>query len=156
MANERTLETAGQVKARKRRNCRARGNAFQDRCTSYLETEGYSVHNQKTASRAIPIKGKIVWVSQRNDVFGAFDLVAVRAGEKVRFIQVTLDSSVAKRIKEVSGIQWPLEFMTVELWQGRDRAEVAVSLFDGAGFRESGRYLRGVFYQKEVSQGEHR
>lgn len=142
--------------SRKRRNTRARGNAFQDRCAGYLTAEGYATHNQKTVARAIPIKGKIVWVSQRNDVFGAFDLVAVRAGEKVRFIQVTLDSSVAKRVKEVNGIQWPLEFMTVELWQGRERGEVAVSLFDGEGFREAGRYLRGVFYQKEASQGEHR
>ena len=135
--------------ARKRRNTRARGNAFQDRCAGYLTAEGYAAHNQKTASRAIPIKGKVVWVSQRNDIFGAFDLVAVRAGERVRFIQVTLDSGVAKRVKEVNGISWPLEFMTVELWQGRDRAEVAVSRFDGERFEEAGRYLRGVFYQKQ-------
>ena len=146
------MKTGAPMKAdavRKRRNTRARGNAFQDRCAGYLTAEGYAVHNQKTASRAIPIKGRLVWVSQRNDIFGAFDLVAVRAGEKVRFIQVTLDSGVSKRVKEVNGISWPLEFMTVELWQGRDRAEVAVSRFDGTEFREAGRYLRGVFYQKQ-------
>jgi len=133
---------------KKRKNTRARGNDFQDRCAGYLEGEGYRVHNQKTASRPIPIKGRLVWVSQRNDVFGAFDLVAVKAGEKIRFIQVTLHSGVSKRVKEVSGATWPLGFMTVELWQGRDRGEVAVSLFDGTAFREAGRYLRGVFYRK--------
>ena len=146
------MKTGAPVKAdvaRKRRNTRARGNDFQDRCTSYLEAEGFAVHNQKTASRAIPIKGKIVWVSQRNDVFGAFDLIAVKAEEKVRFIQVTLDSSVAKRVKEVSGIPWPLEFMTVELWQGREGGSVTVSRYDSQGFRETGRWIRGRFYQVE-------
>jgi hypothetical protein len=140
--------------AKKRRNTRARGNEFQDRCAGYLTAQGYAVHNQKTVARALPIKGKIVWVSQRQDLFGAFDLVAVRAGEKPRFIQVTLDSGVSKRVKEVNGITWPLEFMTIELWQGRDRGEVTVSVFDGTEFREAGRYLRGVFYRKDFCQGE--
>jgi len=129
------------------KNTRAKGNDFQDRCAGYLTREGYAVHNQKTVAKALLIKGRTVWTSQRNDVFGAFDLVAVRAGEKPRFIQVTLDSSVSKRVKEVNGITWPLEFMTIELWQGRDRGEVAVNIFDGTEFRAVGRYLRGVYYR---------
>ena len=42
--------------ARKRRNTRARGNAFQDRCAGYLEAEGYAVHNQKTVAKVIKIR----------------------------------------------------------------------------------------------------
>ena len=138
---------ASQARPGKKRSCRARGNDFQDRCANYLTGQGYAVHNQKTASRAIPIKGRLVWVSQRNDVFGAFDLIACRPGEKVRFIQVTLDSGVSKRVKEVNGFNWPLEFMTVELWQGREDGSVTVSRYDGQGFREVGRWIRGRFYQ---------
>ncbi|MGA2533828.1 MAG: hypothetical protein ABSG19_12435 [Candidatus Aminicenantales bacterium] len=142
--------SADSARAKKRRNTRARGNDFQDRCAGYLTGDGYGVHNEKTVAKALLIKGRTIWTSQRNDVFGAFDLVAAKAGEKPRFIQVTLDSSVSKRVKEVNGIAWPLEHMTIELWQGRDRGEVTVSVFDGTEFREAGRYLRGVFYRKEL------
>lgn len=149
---------SGVIRAKKVKSSRARGNDFQDRCSRYLEAEGFTVHNQKTYAKVIKIRdrktGQLrdVWVSTRNDILGAFDLIAVKAGERVRFIQVTLDSSVSKRVKEVNGIAWPFDFMTVELWQGRDRAEVAVSLFDGTEFREAGRYLRGVFYRKTEAE----
>lgn len=137
---------------------RARGNAFQDRCTKILEAEGWTTHNQKTVSKAIPIgPGQIRWTSCRNDIFGALDILAVKPGERVRGIQCTLDRGKGRKLKDLVAVPWPAEHMDVEVWFGAKSGEIRVlrlnarsAAVDGtAQLVEVGRYWRGKFYRKE-------
>jgi hypothetical protein len=125
---------------------RKRGNDFQDWIEERLVAEGWSVHNQKTVSKAIPMKGKIIWVSGRNDILTC-DLIAVKPGEKTLFIQATLDSGVKKRSLEMSDIGWEMMAQRVQLWQKREGGEVNIKEFVGTGFVEIGKIIRGKLYE---------
>ena len=124
---------------------RKRGNDFQDWIAKRLIAEGWSVHNQKTVSKAIPMKGKVIWVSGRNDIL-ACDLVAVRPGNKTLFIQATLHSGVQKRVDEMSAVGWELGYQCIQLWQKRESGEVNIKEWHGSGFTEVGKIIRGKFY----------
>jgi len=124
---------------------RARGNAFQNWIETWLTEQGWSVHNQKTVSRAIPMRGTIIWTSCRNDIL-AMDLVAVKTCEKTLFIQSTLHGGVAKRKVEVKDIHWDLNHQCVQLWQKRDSGIVQVKQWDGVNYVDIGRIIRRKFY----------
>lgn len=129
---------------------RARGNAFQDRCAEILEAEGWTTHNQKTVSKAVRVgPGQVRWTSCRNDIFGALDILAVKPGARVRGVQVTLDSGLGRKLKDIAAIAWPLDHMDIEVWLGAPGGEIRIVRYDGAGFSEIGRYMRGKFYRRE-------
>ncbi len=93
---------------------RAKGNAFQDQICKYLEKQGWVTHNQKTVAKWIPFKQ--IWTSQRNDIFGCLDILAVN-GESILGIQATMHSGIGKKIADVGAIPWPYEKMGIEIWQ---------------------------------------
>lgn len=90
------------------------GNRLQNLARKALEREGYMVH---VAVRTPRRRGRI-WVSQSNDIFNAFDLIATReAGPRpLRFIQVTTADHVGERIRKVEAIPLPLAHASVEVW----------------------------------------
>jgi hypothetical protein len=124
---------------------RKHGNDFQDWIEAWLTKQGWSVHNQKTVSRAIPIGGKVIWTSCRNDIL-AMDLVAVKPGEKTLFIQATLHGSVKKRRIEAKDVRWDLAHQCVQLWQKKDHGLVKVKEWDGTNYIDIGRIVRRKFY----------
>jgi len=124
---------------------RARGNAYQDKIEKWLVARGWSVHNQNTVSRAIPMKGKVVWVSARNDIL-AMDLVAVKPGRKTLFVQTTMDTGVAKRATEAAAIGWELQHQDIMLFQKTDPRITVIQQWDGAAYNEVGRIIGGNLY----------
>jgi hypothetical protein len=88
---------------------RARGNLFVHEAALILEERGYLV----TEIRDHWVRQKGRWINVGGDLFGAFDIVAVRGhgaeGEAVLFIQVT-DSShaAARRHKVEARWRWPV------------------------------------------------
>ena len=83
-----------------------KGNNFQDWIQKWLEEHGWVVHNQKSVAKAIPVKGKVVWVSKRNDIFGEVDLIAKKDYEPTLWIQATLDSGKGRKEEGLRKIPW--------------------------------------------------
>ena len=85
-----------------------------------LEAEGYKVHRCiRTGAKRGPF-----WVSQSNDVFGCIDLVGKKKGERTRWLQVTADSGIGRKKKEIFEVPWDPLFDSVEIWRwvgGRKR-----------------------------------
>ncbi len=96
---------------------RAKGNAFQDQVCKYLEKQGYVTHNQKTVAKWLPFKQ--IWTSQRNDIFGCLDILAVN-GERILGIQATMHTGIGKKIADVGAIPWPSEKIDIEIWQKKN------------------------------------
>jgi len=128
---------------------RQRGNQFQDRIKKFLESQGWTVHNQKSVATLIKVRGQEIWTSKRNDIFGCIDLVARKGGQTPLCIQATLDHGVSKRIKELEKIPWNLACENVQVWYGKPGGEIVIKIFNGVELIELGRILRGKFYSLE-------
>lgn len=89
-----------------------KGNELQRKAAHVLEDEGYMVH--VTVRTSYNRGGR--WFSQSNDVFNAFDILASKIGEPVRWIQVTTISNVSQRIKKVVAVPLDPEHNSVEVW----------------------------------------
>lgn len=105
---------------------RAKGNRFQNWIEGLLKDWGYAVHNQKSMGRLIHTRDKktgerkTVYISTRNDIFGT-DLVAIKPGEPVRFIQATMDTNLGRKLNQIADYPWPEDHCIVEVWQKKDR-----------------------------------
>lgn len=143
---------------------RQRGASFQRWIQDwFLENyEGAAVHNQVSVANKIPIRDKItgemkeVWISKRNDIFGAIDLIVVIPGRKILFIQATMDTGVTKRLNEMVTVPWPLDHVSVQLWQKRPDGVIQVKQFTGTELIDAGQIVRRKYYrlEKEVSNGQ--
>lgn len=114
---------------------RAKGNQFQDWVEDFvLKTfPDAVVHNQKTYAKLIKYRDKKThqlkeqWISVRNDIFGAIDLIVITpTHRKTMFIQATEHPAVTKRLKELEKIPWHFDTMAVYLFQKRKRGRVAI------------------------------
>jgi len=101
---------------------RAKGNALQDWIAKWLVENhpGCSVHNQKTVSKAIPMKGKIVWTSARQDILGCIDLIMVSDSDKPWFIQATCHTGIGKKLDDLLKVSWNLDHARVFVWQKKE------------------------------------
>ncbi|MCA1819324.1 MAG: hypothetical protein ABR562_02135 [Thermoplasmatota archaeon] len=100
---------------RKRRkvNTSTKGTHIELLAIKLLEAEGYKVHRcVRTGQKRGPF-----YVSQSNDVFGCIDLVAKRLGHRTRWIQVTADSGIGRKRKEMDGVPWDPQHDAVEIWR---------------------------------------
>jgi hypothetical protein len=85
-------------------------------------------------------------ITKGDDIFGA-DLVAVKPGELTFFVQLTCDSSLKKRLEEFKTYGFEPAHQRVELWQKRKGGVVVVHVYRDGGLVETGRIIRGRFYQ---------
>lgn len=133
------------------KSTRQKGNQFQDWCASWLRDQGYDVYNQKTVAKLIKTqKHGLIWISQRNDIFG-IDILAMKANEKPLFIQTTLHSAVQKRLDEILRHPWPLEHVRVQVWQKKDK-EINLKDFDGQKLVDYAKIIRRkLFLLTEVT-----
>ena len=95
-----------------------RGRVLEKRATKQLTGVGYEVHR---ARRAALFLGKGRVISQPNDIFGCFDLIAVhRRHLNVRLIQVTTQTNLGHRRKKVAnwGQKWlkVTASLSAEVW----------------------------------------
>ena len=126
------------------KSTRAKGNAFQDWCATWLEEQGYNVRNQKTVAHRL--KGGY-WVSLAADIFGC-DIMAIKCAEKPLFIQATLHSAVQKRLDELKKYSWPLDYVRVQLWQKKDKG-INIKQFDGERLVDYAKIIRRKLYMEE-------
>jgi len=139
-------------------NKRKKGNQFQDWIVKWIleNYPGSVIHNQKTVAKLAKIQdkrtGKLreIWVSARNDIFGCIDLIVCSPGDRMRFIQATMDSHIGKRQKELMIVPWPWDCCFVELWLKRKPGEIHIKrLSDGGEFCDIGKILHRKFYRLE-------
>ncbi len=95
-----------------------KGNRLQLLARRILEADGYVVHTSIRTSTKVGPPWKPFWVSQSNDVFNAFDLIATRNDppRPLRFIQVTTTKMVSERIKKVDPIPINPSAASSEIW----------------------------------------
>jgi len=137
----------------KMKSTRQKGNQFQDWCASWLTHQGYDVYNQKTVAKLIKTqKHGLIWVSQRQDIFG-MDILAMKTGEKPIFIQATRHSGVQKRLDEILTHSWPLDHVVVQVWQKKDK-EINIKAFDGEKLRDYGKIIRRKLYLQAERRAE--
>ena len=120
------------------KSTRQKGNEFQDFCAAWLKDQGYDVYNQKTVARRIKAG---VWVSLAADIFGC-DIIAIKTGEKPLFIQATAHSNVQKRLDEILRHPWPLQFVTVQVWQKKDNKQINIKQLDGQKLVDYAKIIR--------------
>lgn len=98
---------------KKRVNTSTKGAHVELLAIKLLEAEGYKVHRCiRTGQRRGPI-----YVSQSNDVFGCIDLVAKKLGHRTRWIQVTADSGIGRKRREMDSVPWDPQIDAVEIWR---------------------------------------
>jgi len=120
------------------KSTRQKGNEFQDFCAAWLTDQGYDVYNQKTVAKRIKAG---IWISQRQDIFG-MDILAIKTLEKPLFIQATLHSAVQKRLDEILRHPWPLQFVTVQVWQKKDNKQINIKQLDGQKLVDCAKIIR--------------
>jgi hypothetical protein len=100
-------------KKKRKVNTSSKGTAIELAAIKVLEAEGYKVHRcVRTGVKRGPF-----YFSQSNDVFGCIDLVAKRFGARTRWIQVTADSGIGRKKKDLDEVPWDLEHDSVEIWR---------------------------------------
>lgn len=101
------------VKRKKKVNTSSKGTAIELAAIKVLEAEGYKVHRcVRTGVKRGPF-----YFSQSNDVFGCVDLVGKKRGERTRWIQVTADSGVGRKKKDLDEVPWDPQHDSVEIWR---------------------------------------
>lgn len=109
---------------------RKKGLALQRKAKAILEKEGFLVHNEVPIAYPIKTPRGTFYISKRNDIFGAIDLIAIKKDSKVRFIQVTADTSISRKLDELKTIPYPKEHATLELWVWRTYKNKRKNKFD--------------------------
>lgn len=103
----------GTARPKRRVNTSAKGTQIELSAIKVLEAEGYKVHRcVRTGTKRGPI-----FVSQSNDVFGCIDLVAKKKGMRTRWIQVTADSGISRKKKDIDEVPWDPQHDSVEIWR---------------------------------------
>ncbi len=120
------------------KSTRQKGNEFQDFCAAWLRDQGYDVYNQKTVAKRIKAG---VWISLRQDIFG-MDILAIKTGEKPLFLQATSHTNVQKRLDEILRHPWPLQFVTVQVWQKKDNKQINIKQLDGQKLVDYAKIIR--------------
>jgi len=95
-----------------------KGQYLEQLAQRMLEAEGYCVYRVQQNTKARKINGKLVFYSNRQDIFGC-DLIAIKKDSLLRFIQVTADTGINKRVEEWQKYPFPFPLVSVELWQAK-------------------------------------
>ena len=95
-----------------------KGQYLEQLAQRMLEAEGYCVYRVQQSTKAKKINGKLIFYSNKQDVFGC-DLIAIKKDSLLRFIQVTADTGIKKRVEEWSKYPFPFPLISVELWQAK-------------------------------------
>lgn len=83
-------------------NNRSKGNLHEKKVADYLKSQGYLVERSFGKPGWIPGRGFIFCA---RDLFGAFDIIAIKQPDEVRFIQVT-SGAVSQRKSKAFSV-WP-------------------------------------------------
>jgi hypothetical protein len=108
----------------------SKGAQYEREAMAVLESQGWTVYRAGKVLKRVPgkVPGTFRHLSSQHDILSAFDLMAVKPGEPVRFVQVSVKAAGWDKRKQVASVLpvLPLEHCDAEIW-----------LFVG-GRRESG------------------
>lgn len=104
-------------------NNRSKGNVHEKKVADYLKHQGYQVERSFGKPGWRPGKGLVLCM---RDLFGAFDIIAIRQPNEVRFIQVTAGNVACRRAKAFS--VWP----QAEVWEHLRAGVYRIHKTDGA------------------------
>jgi Holliday junction resolvase-like predicted endonuclease len=93
----------------------AKGVRTESLAKKLLESQGYLVH--RVVRTSFSSKG-IPWHPQ--DIFGCIDLIAKKAGERTRWIQVTAGRSIGRKKESLRKVDWTIDHDSVEIWRWID------------------------------------
>lgn len=112
-----------------------KGKKSEDIAAEILEGWGYVIDKSQSSSRRI--NGK--WMSLRNDFFNAFDIMATKDNEPVRWIQVTDVSHKSARQKKIDKVPLDPTHNSIEIWAWK-----------GGRKRLDRRYKEKVYIQSQI------
>jgi hypothetical protein len=118
---------------------RATGRKHENTVAKIYESRGYAVERARASATYIPQLKRIVSVP--HDFFGVFDLIAVSPEGQIKFIQVTADSKIQKRIetmKNVTQIPDNLKFLVVWRKSRKVYSEINIDGFVVDEYKSSG------------------
>ncbi|HUR62432.1 MAG TPA: hypothetical protein VM286_08740 [Candidatus Thermoplasmatota archaeon] len=90
-----------------------------------LRQQGYAIHH--TIRTPYFYRGQ--WGSNANDLLGCIDILALKPGERIRFIQCTAGRDVGRKKRDLAEVPWDPMHASVEIWRW----------IDGSGKRMDGR-----------------
>lgn len=103
--------------------CRAnkrKGDAFQDEIADFLRGRGWLVDVVQPARRLIMRRGRSAWITTKEDILGAFDMLAIRKDlGPVLLVQATTNRGLLSRKKktiEELGLIGTAEGREVVIW----------------------------------------
>jgi hypothetical protein len=120
------------INGKKKMSAKSKGDKYEREVFRYLTNSGYTVELAHRTMRRIFVKGKVLFVSQRNDFFGLFDLFALSPSLPMEWVQVKSDTSdVYKAKKKISA--WVQKFKrfddAVQVWQRVARKGFIVHIY---------------------------
>jgi len=129
------------------KNKRKSGLAFQRWIRDWLQEKGWLVHNQTPAGRIIVVKGERKYVSQRNDIFGCWDLIAKKPDRSALYIQATSHKSLKEKIKQIDevGMKY-FKGDDVQIWLKRETG--IIDIYNASG-DNIGKIIRRKFFSSE-------
>lgn len=135
-------------------SARKKGTDFQRWCKEWIieQFPVAVVHNQPMNHVCV---GNGKWICKSNDIFGCIDLIVI-FGNCIRplFIQASAHTKVEDRLEEFRKVDWPLNHVTVQLWQKKGPSRVVIREVDRNNdgdlcFRVIGEIVRRVFVREK-------
>ena len=97
-----------------------KGDLFQNELADFLRANGWLVDVVQPARRLIMRRGRSVWITTKEDILGAFDMLAIRKDAGlVLLIQATTDRGLLSRKKrtiEALGLIGTIEGRSIIIW----------------------------------------
>jgi len=140
----------------KQKSKRQKGNDFQIYIKNWLEKKGWLVRNFPTIIKPLKIKGKLIFVSQNQDFWGA-DLVCrkIENGQITQlYIQASLDSGITKRLDEFYKYFKKLTHEErLQIWIKTDKGEINIKdcyvAWDEIRAADLGKIIRKKYFKAE-------
>ncbi len=104
------------------------------------------VHRQVSLSKWLPFKK--IFVSTRNDILGAIDLICV-SPTYIRMIQATMHTGTGKKLADLRQVPWPYDKVEVQLWIKKGPRRVVVIEVKADTQRVLGEIINGKFIVPE-------
>jgi len=129
-----------------------KGRRFELWVRDWLKAQGYAVY--LAGKKAAKIGGQVIF--KGDDIFGC-DMVAIsdkppHHQHKIRFIQASLHGGKKKRLEKITGLPWPLDCASVELWLKPDSTINVNKLSPNGKFELMGKIIKRKFYRIENGQ----
>ena len=135
---------------------RQKGMNFQRWICAFLEKQGYACENFTPSATQRLIRGKMLWISKRNDPFGCLDIIALKLDDYPRFIQATLHKSRKEKEKKFFANDiWNTGFANIEIWMKRESGQVDIYRMDWKFNEKKGHGEKLFIHHAKIIRGKY-